>query len=673
MSEKFPFHLDKTSKKYICPQCNKKRFVIYVNAETLEPINEYAFGRCDRESECGYHNAPQIEKKKGASDSVLHQIFPDENKIKSLKRQPSNFHNYLTSKGFDTNALYTLGMLEENGLTVFVFCDKNKNVVNFKWFKYKKDGHRDHDFASFSLKQPEQTNQYVKDYYGLCLYLEHTLDPEKKKIVCIVESEKTAAICKITYPQFDWVSCGSASGLSDGSDNTADKISPLKGREVYWIADADKAGRGQYIEKEKGKPETKEWIWPSSVRNLIKHIDKVHVVDLFPTRTDGYDIGDAVLDGLKPEIKPTWTKGRNSNELHDKRHQSIVVIDEEELIKEFRNGKAVGEESRIEAIKENFSWKRAFQNCWTGWPNDGKSTYFMFMALMKSLVDDWVWCIWPPEMLNTYKDSNGKIKTSGSDIVDELVFMLTGKCPYLHYQKMYNIPQMPEFEYREAVQWVKKHFIIINPKQRKYTDLLDNFRYFYDVYKFDGALVDPFKNLDHNESEGRFDLYLDRVFSDTKEFALETDTSMNWIAHPKAQVDPKNQDGTFKICTQYMLSGGAAWNNSMDGIYSIARLFKHLNPIDPRVAFLNLKQRKQQLVGRVGKYDKIEFLFQTNRYYFDGHCPIDGTYNEPLYKKIENAKAANAEKAKAEPKKGKQKAAAEPTIDFEPTEHDTIF
>jgi hypothetical protein len=268
---------------------------------------------------------------------------------------------------------------------------------------------------------------------------------------------------------------------------------------------------------------------------------------------------------------------------------------------------------------------------------------------------------------------DGKIKTSGSDIVDELVFMLTGRSPYLHYQKLYNIQQMPEKEYLEAVRWVKKHFIIINPKQRKYQDLLDNFRYFYDVYKFDGALVDPFKNLDHNESEGRFDLYLDRVFSDTKEFSLETDTSMNWIAHPKAQVDPKNQDGTFKVCTQYMLSGGAAWNNSMDGIYSIYRPYKHDKATDPRVTFLNLKQRKQQLVGRVGKYDKIEFLFETNRYYFDGFCPIDGTYNEPMYKKIEAAKAAKEQKGKeGEVKKGKTKP-SEPTINFEATEHDPAF
>lgn len=645
------YHLDKTSKKYNCPQCGKKRFVVYVDAETKEPVNMYAFGRCDREAECGYHTLPKFEKVKDADPVVLHQLFPEN--ANKYKRTATNLHKFLATKGIDPKVLFDFGILEDKGLTVYVFINSQGAIVNFKWFKYKPDGKRDHDFDSYSLKQPDQDNKYVKDYYGMCLFLEHLLDPERKKKVCVVESEKTAAICAINYPEFDWVGCGSASGLSDGSNNTADKITPLKGREVFWICDADKAGRGQYKEREKGKPETKEWEWPSSVRNLIREVEKVHVVDLFPTRTDGYDLGDAILDGLRPVIKPSWSKGKSGGELYDKREQSLVVIDEEELIYEFRNGKVVGEDAEISALSENFSWKRGFVNCWTGWPNDGKTTYFQFMAVMKSLVSKYKWCIWPPEMLNTWKSQSGIIKTSASDIVDELVFMMTGKNPYLHYQQRYNIPQMSEHDYRAAVQWVKEHFVIIHPKDRKYTDLIDNFKYFHDKYNFDGFLIDPFKNLDHNQSEGRFDLYLDKVFSDVKEFALETNTSMNFIAHPKAQTDSQNADGTFKICTQYMLAGGAAWNNSMDGIYSIYRPHKHAKATDPRVTFLNLKQRKQQLVGRVGQYEKIEFLFDTNRYYFDGHCPIDGTYVEPIYKKLEAAKAA----AKSEEGgKGKQKA-----------------
>lgn len=354
----------------------------------------------------------------------------------------------------------------------------------------------------------------------------------------------------------------------------------------------------------------------------------------------------------------------------DPREDSIVLIDMPSQLQEFKNGKPIGENARIPVISENFSWKRSFVNCWTGWPNDGKSTFFQFMTLVKSCVDDpWKWCIWPPEMLNAVKGNSGKMIVSASDIVDEIVFMKTGKNPYKHFEKQYGVKQMGEVAYMEALEWVQDHYVFVNPKEKKFKDLIDNFRYVYEYYGVSGFLVDPFKNMDHGGDEGgngRFDLYLDKVFSETKEFALETDTSFNYIAHPRNDKDPKNPDGSYKLCSQFMLAGGASWNNNMDGIFSIYRPFKHKNPTDPRVTFFNLKQRKQQLVGRAGMYDKIEFDFLTNRYYFDGHCPVDGSYKEPIevqQKRQTERNKANAAVSSAG--KGKPKKATEVKLDFQ--------
>jgi hypothetical protein len=377
----------------------------------------------------------------------------------------------------------------------------------------------------------------------------------------------------------------------------------------------------------------------------------------------------------------------------DPREDSIVLIDTAAQLKEFTEGKPAGENARIPVLQENFSWKRSFVNCWTGWPNDGKSTFFQFMMLMKSLVDNWKWCIWSPEMLNAVKSEKGKMIISASDIVDELIFMYTGRNPYKHFEQRYGSKQMHSDDYIKALEWVQEHFIFINPKERKFRSLIDSFRFVYETYGVDGFLVDPFKNIDHSDDgNGRFDLYLDGVFSETKEFALETDTSFNYIAHPRNDKDPKNADGSYKICTQFTLAGGAAWNNNMDGIFSISRPHKHHNPLDPRVAFLTLKQRKQQLVGRAGIYSKIEFDFMTNRYYFDGKCPIDGSYKEPIelmLKREQERKRAEANgngslSKKPSRKKGDPGAQpVEPSIQFtevqldltqdQKDEHSTIF
>lgn len=58
----FKYTLDKGSKKFICPNCNKRTFVLYVDNETGNYLIDN-YGRCDRESKCNYHQSPPKGKK----------------------------------------------------------------------------------------------------------------------------------------------------------------------------------------------------------------------------------------------------------------------------------------------------------------------------------------------------------------------------------------------------------------------------------------------------------------------------------------------------------------------------------------------------------------------------------------------------------------------------------
>ncbi|WP_188050714.1 DUF6371 domain-containing protein [Flavobacterium sp. GP15] len=60
--EAFKYILDKGSKKFLCPTCSKKTFVLYVDVETGNYLTD-DFGKCDRLTNCGYHNAPPKGKK----------------------------------------------------------------------------------------------------------------------------------------------------------------------------------------------------------------------------------------------------------------------------------------------------------------------------------------------------------------------------------------------------------------------------------------------------------------------------------------------------------------------------------------------------------------------------------------------------------------------------------
>jgi hypothetical protein len=83
--ETFKFSLDKSSKKHLCPKCNKRTFVLYVDTETNEPLPE-SFGRCDREQKCNYHKAPP----KGNRAYLIAFLSLKEISIKAYKLTDSN-------------------------------------------------------------------------------------------------------------------------------------------------------------------------------------------------------------------------------------------------------------------------------------------------------------------------------------------------------------------------------------------------------------------------------------------------------------------------------------------------------------------------------------------------------------------------------------------------------
>jgi hypothetical protein len=60
--EQYKYSLDKSSKKHDCPDCLEMSFVYYVDNATGKYLAPH-FGRCDRETNCGYHKAPTKGKK----------------------------------------------------------------------------------------------------------------------------------------------------------------------------------------------------------------------------------------------------------------------------------------------------------------------------------------------------------------------------------------------------------------------------------------------------------------------------------------------------------------------------------------------------------------------------------------------------------------------------------
>lgn len=301
----------------------------------------------------------------------------------------------------------------------------------------------------------------------------------------------------------------------------------------------------------------------------------------------------------------------------------IIPIDQESLLREFDNGKAIGEPSRV-ALKDDsgesvFSWKRGFINAWTGWPNDGKTDFFTQLTTVKSLHDSWKWAIWSPEMYGSEK-IEGRVIMNANDLVDEIIWKLYGECPIKNISEKYG-RRLSRSKYIDGILWVQEHFVFLKPENRTPIGIVDCYKQSYELRAFDGLLIDPFKNVTQDSNE-RIDRFLEESFAWFKELSIEMDVSFNIIAHPKANIPSVDKDGNRAVCDQYALSGGAAWNNSMDGIYSILRPNKHKDPKDKVTNFLNLKQRKQHLVAVSGTCSDIIRNTQTSRYLIGGLDPF---------------------------------------------------
>lgn len=243
--------------RYRCPDCQHrdKTFSLYIDTETNEHIHP-SVGRCNRESNCGYHYTPkqyfqdnnfsldtprpQWVTKPGAARPKQRPVsfIPVEIFKESLKdHNQNNFVKFLltifeSEKVNEAIENYFIGTSEHwPGAIVFWQIDNNGKIRTGKIMQYDamsgkrvKHPYNHITWAHTLLKQPDFELRQ-------CLFGEHLLKVEPLKPVAIVESEKTAVIASIYLPQFIWLAAGSLTNL------TIERCSILKGRAIALFPD----------------------------------------------------------------------------------------------------------------------------------------------------------------------------------------------------------------------------------------------------------------------------------------------------------------------------------------------------------------------------------------------------------------------------------------------------
>lgn len=283
MAVDYRFALDKSPKKYRCPQCGKKTFVLFRDQD-----GSYApdiFGRCDREQKCGYFARPSDERV--IVEPRLREVTPP-SYVPLTDIKPtftgvhlSNLFIFLASRwgAQDTSAMfaeYLVGADQTSPNTihwsVFWQTDIHGHVRSAKLIRYNPNGRRDHAHNATWWHRVHQ-HRFTDFNLVQCFFGEHLLKLSPTKKVAVVESEKTAIIASYYMPEYVWIACGGKNGLS------RTKCQVLRNRHVTLFPDL-----GAY----------KDWKLQASQYgfNVSRTIEDIATDD---QREQGLDIADFLM------------------------------------------------------------------------------------------------------------------------------------------------------------------------------------------------------------------------------------------------------------------------------------------------------------------------------------------------------------------------------------------
>lgn len=240
------------SSRFECPKCKVNRvFTRYIDKETGEYL-QHDVGRCSREVNCGFHYSP----KQFFSDNKDFKPKPYLNNNKNFLTKPipiSYIGIDLVKKSLNTDKTnyfidflilhfgkiianqligkYKIGTAKQwDGATVFWQIDFANNVRSGKIMLYN-------GVSGKRVKEPYNHITWVhsalkaKDFnLKQCFFGEHLIKNNNKPIA-IAESEKTAIIASVFFPDFIWLAAGSISNL------TTEKFVNLKDRNVVLFPD----------------------------------------------------------------------------------------------------------------------------------------------------------------------------------------------------------------------------------------------------------------------------------------------------------------------------------------------------------------------------------------------------------------------------------------------------
>lgn len=282
----YRYSLDRSSKKFICPKCQKKTFVRYID-NTSNAYTESYYGRCDRESNCKHHNLPNDSKliipiePEYFIKKVITTINKNEVAIHGRNFKSNNFIQFLKihfsiDEIKNTILKYCIGTSGFwQGGTIFWQINEKEEVLTGKVMLFNiETGKR--------IKKPFNHINWmhkvlkIKDFnLQQCLFGLHLINEHNGQTIAIVESEKTAIIMSMFLPNYIWLATGSKGNFK------LELLKPLKQFQILVFPD-----KSEYQD------------WSTKAKHFCNDGYKIKCSSLIEGKEveNGYDLADYYID-----------------------------------------------------------------------------------------------------------------------------------------------------------------------------------------------------------------------------------------------------------------------------------------------------------------------------------------------------------------------------------------
>ena len=408
--------------------------------------------------------------------------------------------------------------------------------------------------------------------------------------------EKTIVICEGEIDSLSWEVAGITShtsvnmGAPNSKDSNIDKklecltncYDIFKNADVIYIA-TDEDENGRNLQKE-----------------LIRRFEseKCLLVDLKPYKDANEVLVHEGVESLRNRLKIAS---------RPKKEGIFSVTDVgESMIDGFHNGQERGTTTYVKEIDNAWTWRIGEVNIWTGYQNEGKSLFLNQLATLKAYHDGWKFAVFSPENMPI------------NDFFNDIIEMYVGQTS----DPFYKNNQMSIKEYKDAMDFVRKHFFIIFPRADfELQTIFDRARFLVKTKGIRSLIIDPYNTVQHRMRSGeREDLYISRFMSELKRFALDYKVSVHLVAH---QVTPTKEDnGKYIKPDSNRIKGGGTFADKADNVLFIWRPERALDYSSKKAIFGSQKIKKQKLVGIPQEIKDIEFDIKSQRFYFGGTTPF---------------------------------------------------